>query len=794
MTANNLKNATLYQNLLRREVDGECIWWPCDLGEVGDCGYIEENGHFVKFFNMFDLPEFGPRPQDQSILRSQTLPNRDVADATAGAAGAFLQPLGDDRVQETYIRSLRFAKYLAKNYKTILEQYGQDCDIQSLLIVKGTVRGSLKLQGGAAPVGVGLATTATHRPQVQWAPRVTDPEAVSTWHTIVIQPVYISFARKLLHTIKSAIGASTIPGTTSPSVEQQGNVPSSAMDQGGSHIIGAGPETGGISGQAPGTCRKLSAPARRLFRNLMSTNPRRQTAIQQLLDRTLELHPELDAIVWEWDTELVHAFEDIMAQSGSIETALEQVLLEFDLMSSTSGQVGIARPYTSNPTEGSGFDRDANLLHQTRPEEFVGDTQSSSSYSGGASKTIGRTTDVVQRIDSVFSDHVQSSKDYLTANTAYKIAQDDAIELRQQTQDEPADYHRQNLGKHDPALYMQTRIQVRPLLSSSYSTALIRQYYGPEMSTSNTIFPVLTTNPYRGSIGGILQLILDVHSSLLDYDEQIDRCFVTHVGHYRSTSHDSHELVALTMDYSLSDGTKERRYLHLDRTSTLQQGQRFFSMLTPFFRAPTSLNDKVSVFISDRLVDDSRGIIGNEYQLVRTFEVRSGTLPIIDALVLADTLSKMVESYTLHIEMCQFWAANLVLILKAVVEYRQNGDIRNIRIVDIDTGKALFGVGRGEMMRLFMLQSIGPIFREKQAEVNKLRATSTGGPIVAEVADQAPVSNDNDLTANTVYRRAQKHAAELRQEIKDKLAVNRWPNAEFAQLRVDPTDEVVKLV
>ncbi|KAH7061887.1 hypothetical protein BKA62DRAFT_415179 [Auriculariales sp. MPI-PUGE-AT-0066] len=201
-------NETLYRDLLRKEVDGECMWWPSIRGEVGDCGYIHDTGRFVKFFNVFELPGFGPRPQDPSTFLSETLPSRDVAygatfstDATAGAggtapgsvtlnlnfsfsrwrqAGAFLQPLGNDRVQETYIRSRRFARYLAKNYKTILEQYGQDCDIQSLLIVKGTVRapdwcrglvhsegssaqGSLKLQGGAANVGVGLATTATHR-------------------------------------------------------------------------------------------------------------------------------------------------------------------------------------------------------------------------------------------------------------------------------------------------------------------------------------------------------------------------------------------------------------------------------------------------------------------------------------------------------------------------------------------------------------------------------------------------------------------------------------------------------
>ncbi|KAH7061886.1 hypothetical protein BKA62DRAFT_415183 [Auriculariales sp. MPI-PUGE-AT-0066] len=378
------------------------------------------------------------------------------------------------------------------------------------------------------------------------------------------------------------------------------------MDQGGSHIIGAGPETGGISGQAPGDLQENFRLQPEDFsefgEELDEHEPSAPDAIQQLLDRTLELHPELDAIVWEWDTELVRAFEDIMAQSGSIETALEQVLLDFDIMSSTSGQVGIARPYSvssdaamiQNPTEGSGFNRDANLLHQTRPEEFVGDTQSSSSYSGGASKTIGRTTDVVQRIDSVLSDHVQSSKDYLTANTAYKIAQDDAIELRQKTQDEPADYHEQSLGNpgqgaaqvpHYLVPYMQTGFQLWPLLSSSPSTAHIMQRYRPEMSTSITIFPVLTTTRYGGSIGGILQNIRAVDSSLLDYDEQIDRCFVTHVGHYRSTSNSSHELVALTMDYSLSDGTKERRYLRLDKTSTLKQGRRLLPFAIPFLSA-----------------------------------------------------------------------------------------------------------------------------------------------------------------------------------------------------------------
>ncbi|KAH7100929.1 hypothetical protein BKA62DRAFT_209666 [Auriculariales sp. MPI-PUGE-AT-0066] len=325
--------------------------------------------------------------------------------------------------------------------------------------------------------------------------------------------------------------------------------------------------------------------------------------------------------------------------------------------------------------------------------------------------------------------------------------------------------------------------------------------HGETMPTSIEVFPVLATTPYRGSIGEILHYIRGVTSSLLDYDMHIDQCFVTHIGHYRCTSNTSHELVALTMDYSVSDGTKETRYLRLDRTRDSKHDKGWLSMVSRdavhVASSPCqSFDSNDSVYISDHLVEDTRGIMGKDYKLIRTFEVRSGTLPIIDALVLANTLSNIFERYTMHIQMCQFWAANLVLILKAVVEYRQNGDVTfshgpalksagkfgSLQMVDINTGRALFGGSQRDLKQLFELKWTQSISPEMQAEANNLLATSTGGPIVAEVADQAPASN-NDLTANTVYRTAQNDAAQLRQQIKDKLAFNLRQNAEIARRR-----------
>ncbi|KAH7100908.1 hypothetical protein BKA62DRAFT_208865 [Auriculariales sp. MPI-PUGE-AT-0066] len=186
--------------------------------------------------------------------------------------------------------------------------------------------------------------------------------------------------------------------------------------------------------------------------------------------------------------------------------------------------------------------------------------------------------------------------------------------------------------------------------------------------------------------------------------------------------------------------------------------------------------------------------MGKDYELIRTFEVRSGTLQIIDALVLANTLSKMFERYTLHVQMCQFWAANLVLILKAVIEHEEKGEVifnggpalnsggkfGGIPMVDINTGKALFGKSQRDLKQLFELkwnQSISP---EMQAEANNLLATSTGGRIEAEVADQT--ASNNDLTANKVYKTAQNDAAELRQQIQDKLADNLRQVAEYVRL------------
>ncbi|KAH7100936.1 hypothetical protein BKA62DRAFT_209748 [Auriculariales sp. MPI-PUGE-AT-0066] len=317
----------------------------------------------------------------------------------------------------------------------------------------------------------------------------------------------------------------------------------------------------------------------------------------------------------------------------------------------------------------------------------------------------------------------------------------------------------------------------------------MKQHHEP-MPTSTEIFPVLASTPYKASTCALLSVIRSVTSGLPDYNTKIDQCFVVRVGHYRSSSDNSHELVALTMEYSGPGLEPVRRYLRLDRTRDSKHDKGWLPTVSrDVFQASTSPSQPYTsndgVYISDRLTDDHRGIMDKDYKLVRAFEVERGTLPIIDALVLANTLSNMFKRYTILVQMCQLWAANYLLVLKAVVEHRQDGDVsivvgpalksagkfRNVTMVDINVGKAYFGRGQRDQKRLFDMKRTEVDSPKVQAEVNIVLEASTGGPIKSEVADQAPSSN-NDFTANTVYKAAQIDAAELRREITAKVKAN----------------------
>ncbi|KAH7100932.1 hypothetical protein BKA62DRAFT_705346 [Auriculariales sp. MPI-PUGE-AT-0066] len=312
-----------------------------------------------------------------------------------------------------------------------------------------------------------------------------------------------------------------------------------------------------------------------------------------------------------------------------------------------------------------------------------------------------------------------------------------------------------------------------------------------KMPTTTEVFPVLASTTYRASICALLSVICGVTSGMPDYDTHIDQCSVIRVGHYRCSSDNSHELVALTMEYSAPDLEPELRYLRLDRTRDSKHDKGWFPTISrEVVQASTSISQSYTsndgVYISDRLTDDHRGIMGKDYKLVRAFEVERGTLPIIDALVLADTLSNTFKRYTILVQMCQFWAANYVLVLKAVVEYNQHGNVsivngpalksagkfRNVTMVNIITGKAYFGRGQRDLERLFEMKPSDADFPKVQAEVESVVEASTGGPIESEVADQVQSSN-SDFTANTIYRAAKNAAAELRMEMKAKIkAIN----------------------
>ncbi|KAH7100905.1 hypothetical protein BKA62DRAFT_757713 [Auriculariales sp. MPI-PUGE-AT-0066] len=322
---------------------------------------------------------------------------------------------------------------------------------------------------------------------------------------------------------------------------------------------------------------------------------------------------------------------------------------------------------------------------------------------------------------------------------------------------------------------------------------------------SGEIYPVLVSGAYSHLLHAFVDEVRTVKSSFYDYLARIDRCHVIEVGHYRSKGKTCHEFVALTMRYMEPEtGAPFTRYFRLDRYRAEDKSSEKGSVVTKSTQSleiTSSLSldyqnwDKV--LVSHELVHDTLGIMKNNYQEVRKFTIQPGTLPIIDALVLAHTLSVMFGSYTMLVRMCQYWATNLFLVLKAVVGHKEQvgvtvvkgvafssaGKFRNLTLVDIDTGcaKAEFFAGdRCGLRDLYKWKPRDEIPQEIRDQADGLVKASTGGSI-ASFAEAEAANVENVFTANRVYKDALTSLERLRSEIRSTCKKNYDRNHAYIQ-------------
>ncbi|KAH7100925.1 hypothetical protein BKA62DRAFT_209538 [Auriculariales sp. MPI-PUGE-AT-0066] len=149
------------------------------------------------------------------------------------------------------------------------------------------------------------------------------------------------------------------------------------------------------------------------------------------------------------------------------------------------------------------------------------------------------------------------------------------------------------------------------------------------------------------------------------------------------------------MEYTAEDKSIETRFFRLERfrvdttQDAARSGTRGWSKLSfdTISAASQSTEPRDSVRVSDQLSGIEGSVLPKDYKLVCEFNVATGTITLLEALVIADTLSKRLIKYSNLVHMCQFSTANLFLILKAIASERQGGDL------DIQNGPAMREAG-----------------------------------------------------------------------------------------------------
>ncbi|KAH7100926.1 hypothetical protein BKA62DRAFT_771161 [Auriculariales sp. MPI-PUGE-AT-0066] len=188
-------------------------------------------------------------------------------------------------------------------------------------------------------------------------------------------------------------------------------------------------------------------------------------------------------------------------------------------------------------------------------------------------------------------------------------------------------------------------------------------HFSSQMPVQCEIFPVLTQSRITAPISSFLRLIEGVHSPLPDFQKALSSCYVTDISQYRCNK-TAHEVVIVRMKYSGVDvdapDTHTTRYYRFDRfreQSRQREPDNGFSKLIEqtvegSISSLKSYQRHDQVKVSDELINDALGVLSTKYDLVREFGVKQGTMSILEALVIADTISELSQHYTIFVHMC----------------------------------------------------------------------------------------------------------------------------------------------
>ncbi|KAH7100906.1 hypothetical protein BKA62DRAFT_705245 [Auriculariales sp. MPI-PUGE-AT-0066] len=309
--------------------------------------------------------------------------------------------------------------------------------------------------------------------------------------------------------------------------------------------------------------------------------------------------------------------------------------------------------------------------------------------------------------------------------------------------------------------------------------------YDHMMPVRRSIYPVLDSRPLVSSIRRFLELVEGVHSPDNDFDERLDRCFVTSISHYRAKRSDQ-EAIILRMEYSEMDVGVETRFYRLERFRANQSKKaRSSNWLQQSLSQPSLMPNSGldALQISDQL-----GLLTKHDSLVREFSVTRGIMTILEAVVFADTLSELCIRYTEVIQMCQFWAINLFLALKATVTYRGQRDVlihegsgvrtagthRGLRLVNVDTGRAtteLLYATETELKRMFSTSRNRDWKRTAaQARKDSLSLINVASGGIINTVTTPEFNPTDDLTSQVIFDVAQKSLHRLRSAIREQCA------------------------
>ncbi|KAH7100924.1 hypothetical protein BKA62DRAFT_705323 [Auriculariales sp. MPI-PUGE-AT-0066] len=306
----------------------------------------------------------------------------------------------------------------------------------------------------------------------------------------------------------------------------------------------------------------------------------------------------------------------------------------------------------------------------------------------------------------------------------------------------------------------------------------------------NSIYPVLDAVLISADIAEFLELISKVNSSTVDYYERLDDCYITRVAHYRYNDY-NHEIIILHMISCGAGNSEDTRYFKLERfraDAATRRRWNLFASVETSASSCSNFNPLDMVAVSDVLHRDEHGhgLVPAHYKLVRELELPRSTLTVLEALVVAKTLTDICKSYTIFVYTCQFWAINLFLLIKAIASSRAHpellvltnglalqtaGTFHKLRLVDIETGRATAELLQASDKSLRALcKAKGAIFDFETIKCGRDQVSTLrlGGDLTTHqpthaAADYTPV---DDISTNKVYQTAQVELSDLKEKIR----------------------------